>query len=85
MRYSRHVYFSFLLEYTFIKLPDMPRKATKNPHENLDFSCGNLTMRNKGALSRTSFIMTMNGIKCTGTAGASTPPESDLMKSAFPP
>jgi hypothetical protein len=39
-------------------------KLLKNPHENLDVGCGNLTMINKSVLSRTLFVMTMNGTKC---------------------
>jgi hypothetical protein len=35
-----------------------------NPQENLDVGCGYLTMRNKSVLSRTLFVMTMNGTKC---------------------
>ena len=39
-------------------------KLLKNPHENLDIGCGNLTMGNKSAPSRASFAMTMDGSKC---------------------
>jgi hypothetical protein len=39
-------------------------KLLKNPHEYIDFGCGNLTMGNKNALSRASFVMTRNGTKC---------------------
>jgi len=40
-------------------------KLLKNPHENLDVSCGRLTIRIKSVLSQTLFVMTMNGTKCT--------------------
>jgi hypothetical protein len=39
-------------------------KLLKNPHEKLDVGAGSLTMRNKSVLSRTLFVMTMNGTKC---------------------